>query len=105
MIVNAICKGKMQNICEYKCKCDGRKCNSNQNWNKELCRCECKNVCEKIMFGILVHVLLLLAREINRNLKSIADYLVITCDTVIDAVAKSHNDTSESAPISFNKNM
>ena len=26
-----------------KCKFDGRKCNSNQKWNKELCWCECKN--------------------------------------------------------------
>ena len=29
--------------CECKCKFDGRKCNSNQNWNNDKCRCECKN--------------------------------------------------------------
>ena len=29
-------------LCNYKCKCDGRKCNSNQKSNKELCRCESK---------------------------------------------------------------
>ena len=23
--------------CEYKCKCDGRKCNSNQKWNNDKC--------------------------------------------------------------------
>ena len=26
--------------CECKCKCDGRKCNSDQKWNNEKCRCE-----------------------------------------------------------------
>ena len=28
--------------CEYKCKFDGRKCNSNQKWNSDKCQCECK---------------------------------------------------------------
>ena len=28
--------------CECKCKFDGRKCNSNQKWNNDKCRCECK---------------------------------------------------------------
>ena len=28
---------------EYKCKFDGRKCNSNQKWNNYKCWCECKN--------------------------------------------------------------
>ena len=26
--------------CERKCKFDGRKCNLNQNWNNDKCRCE-----------------------------------------------------------------
>ena len=39
--------------CKCKCKFDGRKCNSNLNWNDYKCRCECKNpgqhhMCEKI---------------------------------------------------------
>ena len=31
------------------CKFDRRKCNSNQNWNNDKCRCECKkhHICEK----------------------------------------------------------
>ena len=34
--------------CEYICKFDGRKCNSNQWWNNDKCRCECKkHVCEE----------------------------------------------------------
>ena len=48
---------------ECKCKFDGKKCNSNQSWNNNKCRCECKNVSvknmihlKKNMFGILVNV-------------------------------------------------
>ena len=35
--------------CECKCKFHGTKCNSNQWWNNNKCRCECKkhSVCEK----------------------------------------------------------
>ena len=38
--------------CECKCKFDGKKCNLNEIWNNDKCRCECKNpeehhVCEK----------------------------------------------------------
>ena len=34
---------------ECKCKFDGRKCNSDQWWNNDKCRCECKkhHTCEK----------------------------------------------------------
>ena len=35
--------------CECKCRFDGRKCNSDQLWNNDKCRCKCKkrHVCEK----------------------------------------------------------
>ena len=35
--------------CKCKCKFDGRKCNSDQWWNNDKCRCECKkhNICEE----------------------------------------------------------
>ena len=35
--------------CECKCIFGGRKCNSNQCWNNDKCRCECKkyHICEK----------------------------------------------------------
>ena len=48
-----------QRSCECKCRSDGRKCNSDQWWNNEECRCECKNVMyvKKIMFGILLYVI------------------------------------------------
>ena len=45
--------------CECKCKFDGTKCNSNQWWNNNKCRCDFKNIVyvEKIMFRILLHVI------------------------------------------------
>ena len=48
--------------CECRYKLDSRKCNSNQKRNKNKCLCECKNpekhhVCEKIIFGIFLNVL------------------------------------------------
>ena len=41
--------------CEYKCKSDGTKFNSNQWWNNDKCRCKCKkeHICDKD-FGILL---------------------------------------------------
>ena len=30
-------------LCKFKCKVDGRKCNSEQEWNINKCRCEYKN--------------------------------------------------------------
>ena len=35
--------------CEFKCKLDERKCNLDQQWNKDICPCECKShhICEK----------------------------------------------------------
>ena len=44
--------------CEFKCKLDGIKCNSNQCWNNNKCLCKCKkhHMCEKNMLGIIVSV-------------------------------------------------
>ena len=35
--------------CECKCKFDERKCNSNQWWSNDKCRCKCKKheICER----------------------------------------------------------
>ena len=37
--------------CKCKCKFDGRKCNSNEKWNKNKFRCECKNLKEHHVCG------------------------------------------------------
>ena len=44
--------------CECNCRFDGKRCNSNQWWNNDKDRCECKtrHIRKKIIFGILLHV-------------------------------------------------
>ena len=44
--------------CECKCRFDGGKCNSDQWWNYNKCRCELRNIIymKNIMFRILLHV-------------------------------------------------
>ena len=47
--------------CKCKCKFDGIKCNLNQWWNNDKCRCECKNIIYvKNMFQILVHAFVII---------------------------------------------
>ena len=70
---------------DWKCKFDGRKCNSNQKWNKGKCQCECKNptkhhICKKEYICNRSEC----ACEIHRYLNSIVDDLVITCDDIIE---------------------
>ena len=39
--------------CKFKCKFDGRKCNSNQKYNNDKSRCKCKkhhHICEKTLY-------------------------------------------------------
>ena len=33
--------------CKYKCKCGANVCNNKQHWNKNKCRCECKELIDK----------------------------------------------------------
>ena len=44
--------------CEWKCRFDGKKYNSDQWWNNDKCRCECKNqlYVKKIIVGILLYL-------------------------------------------------
>ena len=56
--------------CECKCKFDGRKCNSNQKWNKGKCRCKYKK-------------------------HHICDNSVITCDEILDKNAKSYDEETK----------
>ena len=52
---------KWHEKCEFKCRLDTIVCNNKQRWNKNKCRCECKElidkeICGKDLFGILVIV-------------------------------------------------
>ena len=40
-------------------KFDGRKCNSDQKWNKNKCKCECKNPRKKLYMEKTVYEILL----------------------------------------------
>ena len=64
--------------CECKCKFDWRKCNSNQKWNKNKCRCEFKkhHICEK---GYIWNPAKCTCKN-GKYLASFIDNSVITCD-------------------------
>ena len=84
--------------CECKYKFDVRKCNSNQKWNNDKCRCECKNprkhhVCRKKFFFNPAT-----CSCINsKYLASIIDNSVIMCDEIIEE--------TKTATTNFNKKM
>ena len=39
--------------CKSKCRSDAIVCNNKQRWNKNKCTCECKELIDKDLFGIL----------------------------------------------------
>ena len=75
--------------CECKCKFDGIKCKSNQWWNSDRCRCECKkiHVCEKDY--IWNHVRNCRNRE---KLASIMDDSNVIFDNIIDVKETNFNE-------------
>ena len=83
----------------YKCKFDGRKCNSNQWWDDDKCRCECKkrHVCEKDYIWNAATC----SCENGKYLASIMNDSVITCDKIIE----SYDAETKKVPKSFNKKM
>ena len=58
--------------CECRCKFDGRKCNSNEQWNNDKCRWQKTGYLKKVMFGILLHVV---AKTANIYCWQFSDYL------------------------------
>ena len=76
------------------------KCNSNQKWNNDKCRCECKKhyICEK-------HYIWNLATCSCKNgkyLASITGDSMITCDETIDADAEAKSNDKETKTIPKN---
>ena len=71
--------------CEYKCKFDGRKCNSYHNWNNDKWRCESNNpkehnACEKDYICNPSTCI----RYKSRYSASFIDESVITCNEIIN---------------------
>ena len=82
--------------CECKCKFDGIKCNSNQKWNNNKCRRECKNarkhhVCE----ADYIWNPRTCTCENGKVLESIIRDLVFTCDEILEM--------TKTIPTNFNK--
>ena len=80
---------------ECKHKFDGRKCNSNQNWNNDKCRCECKkhNVHDKdYIWNPAIY-----SCENGKYLASITDDSVIMCDEI--------KQEAKTIPTNFNEKM
>ena len=69
--------------CECKCKFHGRSCNSDQWWNNDKCRCECKkpHVCKKYYIWNPATC----SCENGKYLASIMDDSAITCDEIIES--------------------
>ena len=78
--------------CKCKCKFNGRKCNSNQKRNNNKCWCECESPKKHRVFKkdyILNPATC--SCENGKHLASINNGLVITCDEIKDAEAKSND--------------
>ena len=90
--------------CECKCKLDGTKCNSNQWWNNDKCRCECKK--HHISEKEYVWNPSTCNCENGKYLASIMDDSAIIIDEVMDADAKlspKDDDETKTIPRNFNK--
>ena len=83
--------------CKCKCNFDGRKCDSDQRWNNDKSRCECKkrHVCEKDHIWNPATC----SCEIGKYLASIMVDSVITCDEIIE----SYNEETKTIPTNFNE--
>ena len=86
---------------DYKCKFDDKKCNSNQKWNNESYRCECKNQWKHL---VCKNDNVWNSSAINRYLKSIANNLVFRRDEITDTITKFYNSMSETVSINSNHN-
>ena len=83
--------------CKCKCKFDGTKCDSNQWWNNDKCRWECKK--HHIYQKDYVLNPPTYNCENGKYLASIMDDLTIICDEVI----KLYNEVIKTIPTNFNE--
>ena len=67
--------------CDCKCRFDSKKC---QEWNKELCRCQCKKSSERLLCEKeYVWNPSTCACKIDKYQKSITGNSVVICDEII----------------------
>ena len=87
--------------CECICKFDGRKCNSDQKLKSNKCQCEWEK--HHIHEKGYIWTPATCSCENSKYLASIIDDLVINCDKVIDAAAKSCNKETKSVTTNLNE--
>ena len=82
---------------ECKCKFDGKSCNSDQWWNNDKCRCECKkrHVCEKSYVWNPATS----NCENGKYLASIAIDSAIMCDKIIESYKEKTNFNEKKEPV------
>ena len=68
--------------CEYKCRFDGRKCNSDQLWHNDKCQCEYKK--RHIWRKDFVWNPVTLSYENGKYLVSVKNDSAIICDEIIE---------------------
>ena len=82
--------------CECKCKISSRKCNSNQKWNNDKCRCEFKNPKEHHLWEKdYIWNPVTCSCKNGKYLASMIDNSVISCDEIIE--------TTKTVPTNFNQ--
>ena len=81
--------------CKYKCRFDGRKCNSDQWWNDDKCQYECKkcHLCEKdyVWNPATCNC------ENEKDLASIMDDSAITCGEIMESYVEETNFNEKKA--------
>ena len=82
-------------MCDYKCKYDGRKCNSNQKGNNNKCPCGVR-IQRKIVYAehILIGILTCAFAFNSTYTKNLTNDSIVTFDGIVEAVANSYVDLS-----------
>ena len=80
-----------------------KECNSNEKWNKDKCQGEGKNpIKHRIWKANYVWNPSACASEINyAYTKSLLDDTIVTCDEIIDMVAKFYKNVSDTVSINL----
>ena len=87
--------------CEFKCRFDGKKCNSDQWWNNNKCLCDCekRHVCRKDYIWNPATC----SCKNRKCLASIVNDSAITWDEIIDVEPKSNDEETKRFTTNFNE--
>ena len=83
--------------CKYKDRFDGRKCNSDRQWNNDKCQCECKKI--HVSKKDYVRNPATCNQENGKYLACIINNSAITCDEIIDVDVDAEAKLSDGAKL------